>query len=82
MVCPGIADTPMLDKGGQRYAFEAAGFPLLLAEDVAAAVLLAAASEETGQAWALQPGREPVPFRVPNVPGPRVAGAEGALPPL
>jgi len=82
MVCPGIADTPMLDKGGQRYAFEAAGFPLLLAEDVAAAVLLAAASEETGQAWALQPGREPVPFRFPNVPGPRVAGAEGALPPL
>jgi NAD(P)-dependent dehydrogenase (short-subunit alcohol dehydrogenase family) len=81
-VCPGIADTPMLDKGGQRAAFEAAGFPLVRAEDVAAAVLLAARSEETGQAWAVQPGREPVRFRFPNVPGPRAAGAEGVLPPL
>jgi NAD(P)-dependent dehydrogenase (short-subunit alcohol dehydrogenase family) len=82
MVCPGIADTPMLDKGGQREAFRAARFPLLRAEDVAAAVLLAAHSEETGQAWAVQPGREPLQFRFPNVPGPRVEGAEGALPPL
>jgi NAD(P)-dependent dehydrogenase (short-subunit alcohol dehydrogenase family) len=82
MVCPGIVDTPMLDKGGQRAAFAAARFPLLRAEDVAAAVLLAAASEETGQAWAVQPGRDPVPFRFPNVPGPRVEGAEGAVPPL
>jgi NAD(P)-dependent dehydrogenase (short-subunit alcohol dehydrogenase family) len=81
-VCPGIVDTPMLDKGGQRGAFEASGFPLLRAEDVAAAVLLAARSEETGQAWAIQPGREPVQFRFPNVPGPRVEGAEGTLPPL
>ena len=82
MVCPGIADTPMLDKGGQREAFRAARFPLLEAGEVAAAVLLAARSEETGQAWAVQPGREPIQFRFPNVPGPRVEGAEGALPPL
>jgi NAD(P)-dependent dehydrogenase (short-subunit alcohol dehydrogenase family) len=81
-VCPGIADTPMMDRGGQRAAFEAAGFPLLQPEDVAAAVLLAARSEETGQAWAVQPGREPLRFRFPNVPGPRVAGHEGELPPL
>lgn len=82
MVCPGIADTPMLDKAGQREAFRAARFPLLEAEDVAAAVLLAARSEGTGQAWVIQPGREPIQFRFPNVPGPRVEGAEGALPPL
>ena len=82
MVCPGIVDTPMLDKGGQRAAFAAARFPLLRAEDVAAAVLLAATSEETGQAWAVQPGREPLRFRFPNVPGPRVAGAEGMVPQL
>lgn len=82
MVCPGIADTPMLDKTRQREAFAAARFPLLRAEDVAAAVLLAAHSEETGQAWAIQPGREPMQFRFPNLPGPRVEGAEGALPPL
>jgi NAD(P)-dependent dehydrogenase (short-subunit alcohol dehydrogenase family) len=81
-VCPGIVDTPMLDKGGQRVAFESSGFPLLRPDEVAAAVLLAARSEETGQAWAVQPGREPLRFRFPNVPGPRVEGAEGALPPL
>jgi NAD(P)-dependent dehydrogenase (short-subunit alcohol dehydrogenase family) len=82
MVCPGIADTPMLDKGGQRAALAVARFPLLRAEDVAAAVLLAAGSEETGQAWAVQPGSDPLRFRFPNVPGPRVEGAEGRLPPL
>ena len=82
MVCPGIVDTPMLDKGGQRAAFEASGFPLLQPEEVAAAVLAAARSEETGQAWALQPGREPLQFRFPGVPGPRAAGGEGVLPPL
>jgi hypothetical protein len=72
----------MLDKGGQRAAFAASGFPLLRPEEVAAAVLLAARSELTGQAWALQPGRESLLFRFPNVPGPRVEGAEGTLPPL
>jgi NAD(P)-dependent dehydrogenase (short-subunit alcohol dehydrogenase family) len=81
-VCPGIVDSPMLDKGGQRAAFEASGFPLLRPEDVAEAVLLAARSELTGQAWAVQPGREPLLFRFPNVPGPKVEGAEGRLPPL
>jgi NAD(P)-dependent dehydrogenase (short-subunit alcohol dehydrogenase family) len=81
-VCPGIVDSPMLDKGGQRAAFEASGFPLLQPDDVAAAVLLAARSELTGQAWAVQPGREPLLFRFPNVPGPKVEGAEGTLPPL
>ena len=82
MVCPGIVDTPMLDKGGQRAAFEASGFPLLRPEEVAAAALVAARSEETGQAWVVQPGREPTRFRFPGVPGPRAAGGEGVLPPL
>ena len=82
MVCPGIVDTPMLDKGGQREAFDQSGFPLLRPEEVAAAALVAARSEETGQAWVVQPGREPLQFRFPGVPGPRVEGAEGALPPL
>jgi hypothetical protein len=40
-------------------------------EQVAAAILGAARSEETGQAWIVQPGREPIQFRFPNVPGPR-----------
>jgi NAD(P)-dependent dehydrogenase (short-subunit alcohol dehydrogenase family) len=81
MVNPGFVDTPMLDDVG-RAAFEAAGFPLLQPEDVAAAVLRAADDEDVGQAWIVQPGREPMKFRFPNLPGPRVAGKEGIRPPF
>ena len=65
-----------------KELFEGAGFPLLRPEDIARAVLLAARSDETGQVWAVQPGREPLKFRFPNVPGPRdPAGATVGLPP-
>ena len=79
MVNPGFVDTPMVDE--LRHAFTDAGFPLLQPEDVAEAVLLAARDEETGQAWVVQPGREPLKFRFPNVPGPRVDGV-GMSPPV
>jgi NAD(P)-dependent dehydrogenase (short-subunit alcohol dehydrogenase family) len=75
-VAPGIADTPLIGEG--RETLVAAGFPLLAAEDVARAVLLAARTDETGQVWAVQPGREPLQFRFPNVPGPRDATGESA----
>jgi NAD(P)-dependent dehydrogenase (short-subunit alcohol dehydrogenase family) len=78
-VCPGIADTPMIDA--QRPAFEAAGFPLLQAEDVANAVWLAATSEGAGECWFVQPGRDPAPFRFPNLPGPRRNGERVGRPP-
>jgi NAD(P)-dependent dehydrogenase (short-subunit alcohol dehydrogenase family) len=81
MVNPGFVDTPMIDAAG-RAAFEAAGFPLLSPEEVARAVLLAAADDEVGQAWVVQPGREPLKFRFPNIPGPRVEGRAGIAPPL
>ena len=81
MVNPGFVDTPLLGDEG-RAAFEAAGFPLLRAEDVAVAVLRAAADHEVGQAWVVQPGREPMKFRFPNLPGPRVEGRSGIAPPL
>ena len=73
-VCPGIADTTMID--GQREAFAAAGFPLLAPEDVAAAMWLAATSAGTGECWFVQPGREPAPFTFPNLPGPRTDDGE------
>jgi NAD(P)-dependent dehydrogenase (short-subunit alcohol dehydrogenase family) len=79
MVNPGFVDTPMVDE--LRDAFTDAGFPLLRPADVANAVLLAARDEETGQAWIVQPGREPLKFRFPNVPGPRVDGV-GMAPPV
>ena len=80
-VCPGIVDTPLLDGGG-RAALERSGFPLLAPGDVADAALVVLRSGETGQAWAIQPGRDPVRYEFRGVPGPRVAGAEGVRPPL
>jgi NAD(P)-dependent dehydrogenase (short-subunit alcohol dehydrogenase family) len=80
LVCPGIVRTPMTEP--TQASLDAAGFPLLQPEQVAEAVLVAARSEETGQAWVCQPGRDPLKFRFPNVPGPRVEGAEGMVPPL
>lgn len=78
-VAPGFADTPLLGDG--KADFVRQGFPLLRAEDVAAAVLLAARSEEAGQVWAVQPNREPVQFRFPNVPGPRDETGDPVGPP-
>ncbi len=79
-VCPGIADTPMIDD--QRDAFAAAEFPLLAPDDVADAMWRAATSDGTGECWFVQPGREPAPFRFPNLPGPRVDGGPVGEPPL
>ena len=78
-VCPGLADTPMVD--GEREALEAAGFPLLAPADVADAVWRAATSGRSGECWFVQPGREPAPFRFPNLPGPRVDGEKVGAPP-
>jgi NAD(P)-dependent dehydrogenase (short-subunit alcohol dehydrogenase family) len=80
-VCPGFADTPMV-AGDLRASLEEADFPLLTADEVAEAVLKAARSEGTGEAWILQPGRDPEPYRFRGIPGPRVPGAEGVAPPL
>lgn len=78
-VCPGIADTPMIDH--QREAFAAAGFPLLEPGAVAEAVWLAATSGRSGECWFVQPGREASPFRFPNLPGPRLEGEPVGAPP-
>jgi NAD(P)-dependent dehydrogenase (short-subunit alcohol dehydrogenase family) len=78
-VCPGLVDTPM--TASVRDALDQTGFPLIPPERVAETVLMAARSGATGKAWAIQPGREPIDFRFPNVPGPRGAG-EGRVPAL
>ena len=78
-VCPGLVDTPM--TASVRDALEESGFPLIPPERVAETVLMAARSGATGKAWALQPGRDPIDFRFPNVPGPRGEG-EGRVPAL
>jgi NAD(P)-dependent dehydrogenase (short-subunit alcohol dehydrogenase family) len=77
-IAPGFVDTPLIDS----TPFMDAGFPLLQPDAVAKAALIAARSGKTGQVWVVQPGREPLEFRFPNVPGPRDAsgGSVGAPP--
>jgi NAD(P)-dependent dehydrogenase (short-subunit alcohol dehydrogenase family) len=80
-VCPGFADTAMVD-GPLRERLETAGFPLLATEEVAEAAWVALTSDGTGHAWAVQPGRPPIDFRFPTLPGPRTAADEPVgLPP-
>jgi NAD(P)-dependent dehydrogenase (short-subunit alcohol dehydrogenase family) len=69
-LCPGFADTPILDDE-LRELVAGHSIPLLTAETVAAAALTAARSGETGQAWVVQPGREPLVYEFRGVPGPR-----------
>jgi NAD(P)-dependent dehydrogenase (short-subunit alcohol dehydrogenase family) len=82
-VCPGFADTPMV-AGGARERLTAARFPLLQPHEVAEAAWVALESGETGHAWVVQPGRPPIDFRFPTLPGPRTAVDEhvGMPPPL
>jgi NAD(P)-dependent dehydrogenase (short-subunit alcohol dehydrogenase family) len=79
-VCPGFADTPMV-AGTARSALEEAGFPLLAADEVAEAAWAALASGETGHAWVVQPGRPPLDFRFPSIPGPRTREEASVGPP-
>ncbi|MFG6197125.1 SDR family oxidoreductase [Nonomuraea sp. JJY05] len=75
-VCPGFTDTPLVAES--REMFVNAGFPLLTAEDVAAAVESAFYAETPGTLLVVQPGRPPVPYRYAGVPGP----AGGQRPPV
>ena len=68
-LCPGFADTAINDP--VRHLIAAAGIPMMTPEDVADALLAILASDQSGQAWYLQPGRPTEPFRFQNVPGPR-----------
>ena len=78
-VCPGITETPLL--GNAIELLRGAGFPLVEADEVAAAVLEAATSEQSGEAWVIQPGLCER-YRFGSIPGPKVPGAEGTKPPL
>jgi NAD(P)-dependent dehydrogenase (short-subunit alcohol dehydrogenase family) len=64
-VCPAAVDTPMIDSARERM--RAAGTPLLRPEEVAEAVLLAARSGDTGQAWVCIPGRAPERHEFPSL---------------
>jgi NAD(P)-dependent dehydrogenase (short-subunit alcohol dehydrogenase family) len=69
-VCPGWADTG-LTTPEFRQELNERGYRLLRPEDVAEGVWAAYESEGTGEAWIVQPGREPLRYEFKGVPGPR-----------
>lgn len=69
-VCPGWADTALTTNGFRQELMER-GYRLLHPRDVADGVWSAYKSEGTGEAWVVQPGREPLHYEFKGVPGPR-----------
>jgi NAD(P)-dependent dehydrogenase (short-subunit alcohol dehydrogenase family) len=69
-LCPAWADTPLVPDD-VRAEIASRGWRLLAPADVAEGMWAAATSEGSGEAWIVQPGREPLLFRYPGVPGPR-----------
>jgi NAD(P)-dependent dehydrogenase (short-subunit alcohol dehydrogenase family) len=68
-LCPGFAESALVAE--VREQILAAGFPIMPAEHVADAVVQVLAGDSAGEAWVVQPGREPIAFEFRNVPGPR-----------
>ena len=65
-LCPGFADTALIAHVRDQFG----DFPLLTADDVAAGVERMIDEGAPGDAWFVQPGREPTPYRFHGVPGP------------
>lgn len=74
-LCPGFADTAIL--GALREPLAAAAMPLLSPDDVGEAFLAVLDAGKAGEAWFVQPGREPGPYGFRGVPGPRRPEAGG-----
>jgi NAD(P)-dependent dehydrogenase (short-subunit alcohol dehydrogenase family) len=77
-VCPGFAESKIVDD--IRDVLAAQGVQLIPAETVAATVLKIITGGATGEAWFVQPGREPAPFAFRNVPGPGAGAGQAADP--
>jgi NAD(P)-dependent dehydrogenase (short-subunit alcohol dehydrogenase family) len=71
-VCPGFADTPLIAHAKEQFG----DFPLLTADDVAAAIEQIIERGEPGECWYVQHGREPGPYGFRGVPS-----AKGTPPP-
>jgi NAD(P)-dependent dehydrogenase (short-subunit alcohol dehydrogenase family) len=69
-VCPGWANTPLLTNGF-KDELAGRGYRLLEPSAIAEGVWAAYQSEGTGEAWVVQPGRDPLQYEFKGVPGPR-----------
>lgn len=79
-ICPGIVETPLVGEAAIEM-LKQANFPLIPPEAIADACVTAVTYGGTGNCWAIQPGREAVQIEFRGVPGPRVEGAVGQVPP-
>jgi NAD(P)-dependent dehydrogenase (short-subunit alcohol dehydrogenase family) len=78
-ICPGFADTAIIDR--IRDQFTAAGFPVLSADEVADAMVMAWSAAEPGAAYVIQPGSGVVPYRFKGVPSAKTEAGETAVVP-
>lgn len=67
-LCPGFADTSIVDP--VRGFLAASGIPLMTVDDVVAGFAAVLASDGAGEAWLLQHGHPPQPYRFGGVPAP------------
>ncbi|MFE5705396.1 SDR family oxidoreductase [Rhodococcus koreensis] len=65
-LCPGFANTRLITDRMDQFA----DFPMLSAEDVADAMYTMLDRGQPGEAWYVQPGRDPGPYGFRGVPGP------------
>lgn len=79
-VCPSLVDTPLID-GEIRDTLAEAGFPLISPEAVADAMVYCVTEGHTGEAVFVQLGWPPTAYRFGHPPGPRIAEAQGKVPP-
>lgn len=69
-LCPSFADTPIVTEDLRAWVADQ-GWSLIRSETIAEAALAAARTGDTGQAWVVQIGREPLVYEFRGVPGPR-----------
>lgn len=76
--CPGFAETAII--ADIKGVLQSSGVPIIPVDVAGRAVLQAFDSPETGQAWLLQAGREPMVYRFRGIPGPLDADGNPARP--
>ncbi len=79
-ICPGITETPLVGEQAIEM-LKKANFPLIPPSAIAEACVQAITSGRSGDCWCIQPGRDPVRYEFHGVPGPRLEGAVGRVPP-
>jgi NAD(P)-dependent dehydrogenase (short-subunit alcohol dehydrogenase family) len=67
-ICPGIVDTPLLGEEA-KTRLEQLGLRIIPPERIGEAVITAALSGQTGEAWVCLPEREPEPYAFAPLPG-------------